>query len=362
MAVFLDYHSTTPLDKRVLKAMMPYFTDKFGNPSSPHCYGEEAREAVEIARAQVSDLVDCEPEQIYFTASATEANNLVLKDFGVEYAITSSIEHSSILKTLEYADNIPHKVIGVDGDGWLDWEDLIETAKGKYGVISIMMANNEIGVIQDIKRVVSNKQDMLVHTDAAQAIGKMDVSVRDLDIDFMTISGHKIYGPKGIGALYCKERVPSALIDGGFQSVVSSGTLNVPAIVGLGKACELLKDNQEERLRIKSLRDMLLNMLLEDISDITINGSMESRLDNNLNISIDGVPSEVIIVGMDDVIVSGGSACQSSGRMKASSVLLAIEASNPECAIRFGLGRWTTKKDIKYAVKRITEVVKAVRK
>lgn len=362
MAVYLDYHATTPLDKRVLKAMMPYFTDKFGNPSSPHCYGDEAKEAVEIARAQVSDLVDCEPEQIYFTPSATEANNLVLKDFGVEYVITSAIEHSSVLKTLEYAENIPHQVIGVDGDGILDWNSCIETINDKYGLISIMMANNEIGTIQDIKKAVAHKKDMMVHTDAAQAIGKMDVSVQDLGVDFMTISGHKIYGPKGVGALFCKDRVPQALIDGGFQSVVSSGTLNVPAIVGLGKACELLKDNHEERAKIKKLRDMLMNMLLEKISGIHINGSLEHRLDNNLNISIDGVPSEAIIVGMDDVIVSGGSACQSSGRMKASSVLLAIGAPNPECALRFGLGRGTTQKDVRYAVKRITEVVEAIRK
>jgi len=260
MAIYLDNHATTPVDKRVLKDMLPYFVEHFGNPSSPHLYGDRAKDAVENAREQVAKLINASPDEIYFTASATEANNLVIKDFGAEYTVTSAIEHSSILNSLDGANKIPHRILSVYKDGLVQWDELAPIVKNKQdGLISIMLANNEIGTIQDLKKAVANKGDFLVHTDAAQAIGKIDVDVEELGVDFLSISGHKIYGPKGIGALYCKNKVPTPLIDGGYQSIVSSGTLNVPAIVGLGKACELLENNQKESTQTKSVTQVKNN-------------------------------------------------------------------------------------------------------
>lgn len=377
MRVYLDHHSTTPCDPRVVEEMLPFFTETYGNPSSPNAYGEEALEAVELARERVATSINAEPEQIYFTSSATEANNIVLRGMNIKDLIISSIEHSSVLKTAQFMkDNLDLSIesglrlVNVNEDGMLDLDDFQLALNAYYpGFVSIIMANNEVGTVQDIQNIVKMCKDFPftpgIHTDAAQALGKIDIDVKALGVDFLTMSSHKIYGPKGVGALYCKREdyMPDPLVHGGYQSGLTSGTLNVPAIVGFGKACELAtgEEQKAENERLALLRDYLLDRLKDKITGIQVNGSMESRLPNNLNISIDGVPSEAIIVGMDDVIVSGGAACQSSGRRIASHVLLAMGVKNPDCAIRFGLGRWTTPKEIEYAVDRIAEVVNDIR-
>jgi len=231
-------------------------------------------------------------------------------------------------------------------------------------VVSLQAANNEIGTINDIEKIgnICKEQQVFYHCDAVQAIGRVPIDVKKLNIDALTISGHKIYGPKGVGAIYLKDdKMIDPLIDGGYQNTFSSGTQNVPAIVGFGKACEILQqEGPEENERIRRLRDYLLNLLMQNIPDVIVNGMMINRLPNNLNISIPGVKTEAFIMGMDDVMISGGSAC-TAGEFEPSYVLKAIQAKYPDCAIRFGLGRWTTKEEIEYAVNRIVEITKSVR-
>lgn len=384
MKVYLDYQSTTPVDRRVLDEMMPFFVDRFANPSSQHFDGGDAADAVEQARERVAAAINAEPEQIYFTSSATEANNTVLKGlwltrvkFGGNYTgmsfISNGAEHSSVLKCLKsFCNGRVHAharaglhLIKVKEDGNLDLDELDQLlGRGfTYPIVSMMAANNEVGTIHDIARIgeICKRHHAYYHCDAVQALGKVPIDVKAMNVDAITISSHKIYGPKGAGALYIKDpKDITPLTDGGYQSVVASGTLNVPAIVGFGKACELLKDDPNENIRTGMLRDLLLQLLQDGIKDLRINGSMNNRLPNNLNISIDGIPSEVIVKGMDDVMVSGGSACRAIGN-EASHVLMAMGVEYPSCAIRFGLGRWTTIADVQYAASRIIEIVQGVR-
>jgi cysteine desulfurase len=380
--IYLDHHSTTPIDQRVAGAMQIYFSDCFGNPSSAHSMGEDAREAVEKARQQVASLINADPEDIYFTNSATEANNIVLKGIWLKdvkgyrnYSslsfVTSKIEHSSVLKCVEqfftagYHARCGTSYIKVSTDGVLEIDGLrLLLEKLNWPVVSLQAANNEIGTINDIEKIgdICKERQVFYHCDAVQALGKIPIDVKKLNIDALTISGHKIYGPKGVGALYLKDdKVIDPLIDGGYQNTFSSGTQNVPAIVGFGKACEILqKEGPEENERIRKLRDYLLNLLMQNIPDIIVNGTMINRLHNNLNISIPGVKTEAFVMGMDDVMISGSSAC-TAGEFEPSYVLKAIQARYPDCAIRFGLGRWTTKEEIEYTVSRITEITKSIR-
>jgi cysteine desulfurase len=385
MKVYLDYHSTTPVDVRVLDEMFPFFREHFANPSSQHMDGEDAAEAVELARERVAASINADPTQIYFTTSATEANNIVLKGLwltrvknedraysGMSF-ISNGAEHSSVLKCMKSlcGGRVNHHVraglhlINVNKDGSLDlgeFEQLISRGF-TYPVVSMMAANNEVGTIHDIKRIgdICKRYGAYYHCDAVQALGKVPIDVQVMNIDALTLSSHKIYGPKGVGALYVKDDTDiTPLIDGGYQSILTSGTLNVPAIVGFGMACELLNADPNENVRIGMLRDLLLQLLQSSIKDLQINGSMDNRLPNNLNISIDGIPSEAIIKGMEDVMVSGGSACRAIGN-EASHVLMAMKVDSPSCAIRFGLGRWTTREDIEYAASKIIEIVQGVR-
>lgn len=371
--IYLDYHATTSMDNRVLQEMYPYFMDIYANASSPHCFGEEAMVAVEIARERVASLINANPEQIFFCSGATEANNIALigkirrDNVDDPKLIISPVEHSSILAAADAmvagAEMLTGGYIDIAKDGTIDIKDIKEAIEIEPNIISIMFANNEMGAIYDIKTIskMCQERDIFFHTDATQAIGRVDIDVKELDVDALSLSAHKIYGPKGVGALYLKNHIDVLpLIHGGYQNTISSGTLNVPAIVGLGKACELLVDNIDERKRIEDLRNYLLKLLQDKIPDIQINGSMQNRLCNNLNISICNVPAEAIIMGMDDVIVSGGSACK-SGNHKPSHVLLAMGVDNPECAIRFGLGRWTTKEEIEYAAEKIAEIALSIK-
>ena len=385
MTVYLDYHSTTPVDIRVAEAMKPFYSERFGNPAALHAAGLDAQEAVEEARERVAKIINAEPEQIYFTSSATMANNIILKgrlsNFrltekdGAAFFITSNTEHSSINKTISrimkdenlYLRGVYAPYIKVKNDGTIDYNDLdalINNFKDRLLLVSIIAANNEIGTIHDLDRIgdLCKKHNVLFHTDATQAIGKVSVDVKKSNIYALTMSGHKIYGPKGIGALYVRNRAfIEPLLDGGYQDILSSGTQNVPAIVGLGKACEIIKEEEHiHNARIESLRNRLWDLLREGIDDIFINGTMEKRLPNNLNVTIKDIQAEILVKGMEDVIVSGGSACE-SGALDPSHVILALQTPYPDCAIRISLGRNTTEDDIIYAANRIIEVVKSIR-
>jgi len=384
--VYLDHHSTTPCDPRVVDEMLPFFNERYGNASSLHVAGEDAKSAVEHAREQVAQAINADPEQIYFTSGATESNNIVLKGLWLTriksystYAgmtfISNKAEHGSVLRCIESltgGSQVCHENragvhnIRVKRDGNLDINFLEEllTRQFTFPVVSMMAANNEVGTIHDIARIgrACKKNGAYFHCDATQALGKVPLDVKAMHVDALTLSSHKIYGPKGVGALYLRNTdLITPLSDGGYQNTITSGTINVPGIVGFGKACELLNADPNENERIKSLRDLLLELLKAKIKGIQVNGTMDNRLSNNLNISIDGVPSEAIIVGMEDVLVSGGATCKKSGDIQPSHVLKAMGVDIPGCAIRFGLGRWTTEAEIRYAADRISKVVKEVR-
>jgi cysteine desulfurase len=362
--IFLDSHSTTQLNTKVFRAMEPYFIVKFGNPASPHILGEEAKDAIDEARESVAKVINADPECVFFTSSATEANNIILKhkDQNRKHVVSTNSEHSSIMKSLGKSD--ASFGINIQSDGTIDYsklDDMLDRFGDHIKLVSIMTANNEIGTIHDISLIgeLCKQYGVRFHTDATQAIGYVNIDVEAMNVFALTCSGHKIYGPKGVGVLYVKDPdIITPLIDGGYQNTITSGTQNVPAIVGMGKACELLGLNKIEAL--KNMRDELLLGLTDGLPDVIVNGTMENRLPHNLNISIPGVPSEVLIKGLDDIIVSGGSAC-ASGLVEPSHVIKALGNPYPECSIRFGLGRETTLSDIQYTITRIVKIVKMIR-
>jgi len=369
MKVYLDYHSTSPVDERVVEAMSPYFSERFGNPAASHFFGEEAAEAVERAREQVASIIKAKSDNIYFTSSATEANNIILQ--GMQNTkgliITTNTEHTSVIECLNNIHNVTRTQIRINKQGKIRFKDLEERlkwAKGYSVLVSIIAANNEIGTIHELKKIgeLCKKYKAIFHTDATQAIGKVDIDVDKMNISALTMSGHKIYGPKGVGVLYVRDKkIIRPIIHGGYQNIVTSGTQNVPAIVGIGAACEILKkDSKEDNKRIKKLRNKLWNGIRKQLSGVFINGTMKNRLPNNLNITIEGIKAEALIKGMDDIIISGGSAC-TSGDIEPSHVIIALGTPHSDCAIRFGLGRWTTEEEINYAVDRIVGVVNAIR-
>jgi len=382
MNVYLDNHSTTPVDPRVVEALKPFFFEHFGNPASVHALGENAKQAIEVAREQVASVIKAEPDQIYFTPSATIANNIILrgrltkhrKDHGSltdMVIITTNTEHSSISKTLQYLQNthFHNPQIKINAKGELDLNDLDKVLSNYFlenkVLVSIIGANNEIGTIHNLKAIgeICKKNYVAFHTDATQAIGKVDIDVNEMNISALTLSGHKIYGPKGIGCMYIKDPdLIEPLIHGGYQDIFTSGTQNVFGIVGLGKACEILQqEGPEENKRMGQLRDLLWQQLSAGLPDIFINGIMgKNRLTNNLNITIKDIEAEVLVKGMEDVIISSGSACE-SGSIDPSHVIKALGTPYPECAFRFGLGRFTTKEEIIYAANRIIEIVNGVR-
>jgi len=363
--VYLDHHATSPIDEDVLKAMMPFFNQTFGNPASLHIMGEDAKEAVEHAREQVAEIINAQADNVFFTNSATEANNIVLNCF--DSILTTNSEHSSIIECIKHLKKTKHikaYTLKIEKDGTIDILKLRRLlSSNRPELFSVIFANNEIGTIHNIYDIgeLCAKYKVLLHTDATQAVGKTDINVDEMNIFALTMSGHKIYGPKGVGALYVRN--PNQLdpiIYGGFQNTFSSGTQNVPAIVGIGEACEIMIKNKSENNRIESLRNYLWEILSSELDDIFINGTMKNRLPNNLNITIVGVQAKVLAMGLDDVIVSGGSACQ-SGLTKPSHVIRAIKSPHPDCAVRISLGRFTTEEEIRYAAKRIIETVNAIR-
>ena len=379
LPIYMDYHATTPVDPRVLEAMMPFFTGKFGNAASRnHPFGWEAEEAVEAARKQVADLIGANPKEVIFTSGATESNNLAIKGAAEMYRekgnhiITCVTEHKAVIDTCKKLEKQGLRVtyLPVQKDGRISLDDLRAAINDKTILITIMTANNEIGVIQPIAEIgaIAKEKGILFHTDGVQAVGKVPFDVTALKVDLVSISGHKIYGPKGVGALYVRRRNPRVLLaeqisGGGHERGMRSGTLNVTGIVGLGKAAELCRQEMvKDTERLRKLRDRLNKALHESLDEIYINGSMEHRLPHNLNISFAYVEGESLLMGINDVAVSSGSAC-SSASLEPSYVLKALGAGDDlaHSSIRFGLGRWTTDEEVDYVVGKLTKVVTRLR-
>src|ERR1044072_4620876 len=379
LPIYLDYHATTPVDPRVIDAMMPYFNQKFGNAASRnHPFGWEAEEAVEAARKQVADLIGANAKELIFTSGATESNNLAIKGVAEMYrekgnhVITCVTEHKAVIDTCKKLEKQGLRVtyLPVQKDGRINLEGARAAITDKQILITIMTANNEIGVIQPIAEIgaIAKEKGILFHTDGVQAVGKIPFNVNDLKVDMVSISAHKMYGPQGVGALYVRRRNPRVLLapiidGGGHERGMRSGTLNVPGIVGFGKAAELCRQEMAtESARLRGLRDRLNARLHKQLDELYINGSMEHRLPHNLNISFAYVEGESLLVGVSDVAVSSGSACTSAS-LEPSYVLKALGAGDDlaHSSIRFGLGRWPTDEAGDYVVEKLTTVVRRLR-
>ncbi|HVC00127.1 MAG TPA: IscS subfamily cysteine desulfurase [Candidatus Dormibacteraeota bacterium] len=379
LPIYMDNHATTPVDPRVLEAMMPYFGARFGNAASrSHSFGWAAEEAVENARAQIAALIGASPKEIIFTSGATESNNLAIKGVAEMYrekgnhVITQATEHKAVLDTCKRLEKSGFEVtcLPVQRDGRIDPDDLERAITPKTILISIMYANNEIGVIQPIPEIgrMAKRRGVVFHVDAAQAAGKIPIGVEGDGIDLLSIAAHKMYGPKGVGVLFIRRKNPrvevAPIIDGGgHERGMRSGTLNVPGIVGLGKACELcLREMPAESARTAALRDRLMQGIRSRLDRVTVNGSIEHRLPNNLNVSFAGVEGESLMMGISDVAVSSGSAC-TSAKIEPSYVLRAVGIGEDlaHASIRFGLGRFNTGEEVDYVVGRVAETVSRLR-
>jgi len=379
LPIYLDNHATTPVDPRVLDAMLPYFRDHFGNAASRnHGFGWVAEEAVEKARKQIANLIGANSKEIIFTSGATESNNLAIKGVAQMYAekgnhvITAATEHKAVLDTCKHLEKEGVRVtyLPVMGDGRIDLDMLRESIGPKTVLVSIMYANNEIGVIQPVAEIgkICKEKGVLFHTDAVQAAGKIPVNVLADNVDLMSITAHKIYGPKGAGALYVRRRNPrvqlTAQMDGGgHERGMRSGTLNVPGIAGLGEACEIAqREMTQEMERARELRDRLRAKLESALEETYINGSMEHRLPHNLNMSFAYVEGESLLMGINDIAVSSGSAC-TSATLEPSYVLKALGLGDDlaHTSIRFGIGRFNTREEIDYVANKMIEVVTKLR-
>ncbi len=379
LPIYMDYHATTPMDPRVFEAMKPYFLQTFGNAASRnHSFGWEAEEAVEKSRKQIASLIGATAKEIVFTSGATESNNLALKGVAEMYAekgnhiITAATEHKAILDTCKRLEKHGVRVtyLPVQTNGLVDLEQLQAAITDKTILISLMYANNEIGVIQPIAEMgkIAKSKGVLLHTDATQAVGKVPVNVIKDNVDLMSLSGHKMYGPKGVGALYVRRKSPRVQITaqmdgGGHERGMRSGTLNVPGIVGLGEACAMCQaEMAEESKRMAFLRDKLRDKLQSELDETYINGTMEHRLPNNLNISFAYVEGESLLMGINDIAVSSGSAC-TSATLEPSYVLKALGAGDDlaHSSIRFGLGRFNTEEEVDYVAAKVIDVVKKLR-
>ena len=379
LPIYMDNHATTPVDPRVVDAMLPYFHEKFGNSASRnHAFGWAAEEAVENARAQIARLINATPKEIIFTSGATESNNLAIKGVAEMYRekgnhiITQVTEHKAVLDTCKRLEKYGYEVtyLPVAKDGRIDLDDLRRAITPKTILITIMYANNEIGVIQPIAEIgkIAKEKGVFFHSDGVQAAGKIPVDVQKDGIDLLALTAHKLYGPKGCGALYVRRRNPrvqlASIIDGGgHERGMRSGTLNVPGIVGFGKAAELCQNEMpEESKRLRGLRDRLKDGIFAALDEVYINGSMIYRLPHNLNISFAFVEGESLLMGINDVAVSSGSAC-TSATLEPSYVLKALGVGEDlaHTSIRFGLGRFNTQEEVDYVTGRVAEVVTRLR-
>ena len=377
--IYLDNHATTPMDPRVLEVMLPYFKESFGNAASRnHSFGWVAEEAVEKARKQLADLIGATAKEIVFTSGATESNNLALKGVAEMYAqkgnhiITAATEHKAVLDTCKRLEKHGSRVtyLPVQTDGLIDLNLLRDAITDKTILVSIMYGNNEIGTVQSIAEIgkICRERGVLFHTDAVQAVGKIPVNVNTGNIDLLSFTAHKMYGPKGVGALYVRRKNPrvqlTAQMDGGgHERGMRSGTLNVPGIAGFGKAAELCRELMpQEILAHSALRDRLKDKLMAELDETYINGSQVSRLPHNLNISFAYVEGESLLMGINDIAVSSGSAC-TSATLEPSYVLKALGAGDDlaHSSIRFGIGRFSTQEEVDYTANKVIEVVRKLR-
>ena len=379
LPIYFDNHATTRVDPRVVEAMTPYFTSIYGNAASRnHEYGWKAEEAVENGRAQVAKLINATPKEIVFTSGATESTNLAIKGVAQMYRekgnhiITQVTEHKATLDTCKSLEKFGYEVtyLPVEKDGRINLDDLRKAITPKTIMISIMYANNEIGVVQPIAEIgkMAKEKGVFFHVDGVQAIGKIPVDVQKDGIDLMSISAHKLYGPKGVGALYVRRKNPrvqlAAQIDGGgHERGMRSGTLNVPGIVGLGKACELCGEEMAtESAHLSKMRDRLRDSIMSRLDETFINGSETHRLPHNINISFAYVEGESLLMGINDIAVSSGSAC-TSATLEPSYVLKALGVGEDlaHTSIRFGLGRFNTEEEVDYVADRVVETVSRLR-
>jgi cysteine desulfurase len=379
LPIYMDNHATTPLDPRVLEAMMPYFTGIFGNAASRnHSFGWEAEQGVEKAREQIAKLIGATAKEIIFTSGATESDNLAIKGIAEMYKergnhiITQVTEHKAVLDTCKRLEKYGYRVtyLPVKADGLIDMEDLRRAIDDKTILVSIMFANNEIGTVQPVAEIgkLCHEKGVIFHSDGVQALGKIPIDVNSMNIDVLSLTAHKLYGPKGVGALYVRRRNPrvqiSAQIDGGgHERGMRSGTLNVPSIVGFGKACEIAgQEMATEAARLQTMRDYLRNKLESALDYVEVNGSWEHRLPGNLNMSFVYVEGESLLMGINDVAVSSGSAC-TSATLEPSYVLKALGLGDDvaHSSIRFGLGRFNTQAEVDYVADKVIGIVKKLR-
>jgi cysteine desulfurase len=379
LPIYMDNHATTPLDPHVLDAMMPYLTNRFGNAASRnHSFGWEAEEAVETSRKEVAALIGADPREIVFTSGATESDNLAVKGVAWMYRekgdhiITCVTEHKAILDTCKHLekDGIRVTFLPVNDKGFVDLDDIRNAITDKTILISIMTANNEVGVVQDIKAIgkLARERGVLFHTDAVQAAGKIPFNVNEMNVDIASLSAHKLYGPKGVGALYVRRRNPRVLLTpiidgGGHERGMRSGTLNVPGIVGFGKAAQVAREDlPKESAEMLRLREKLRATLERELDEVYINGDLQKRLPGNLNMSFAYVEGESLLMGINDVAVSSGSACTSAS-LEPSYVLKALGVGEDlaHTSIRFGIGRFNTEEEVDYVAGRVIEVVRRLR-
>ncbi len=380
LPIYLDCHSTTPVDRQVLDAMLPYLTEDFGNASSKsHCFGWKAECAVEKSRERVAKLLGCSSKEIVFTSGATESNNFVLRGIAEKYSsrgkhlITTQIEHKCILATAEYLQKQGFEVtyLPVDETGKIRLKDLQAAIRPDTILISIMAANNETGTIQPIAEVgaLARKHSIFFHTDAAQAVGKIPLDMNEMKVDLLSLSAHKFYGPKGVGAVYVRRKDPrveptSLLHGGGQENGFRSGTLNVPGIVGLGMAAEIAREHLDSEVaRISYLRDKLFDGLKAALGEVHLNGHLTDRLPQSLNVSFPYVESDSLVASLKNIAVSSTSACMSAAAIP--SYVLAAMGLSPERihgSVRFGLGRFTTEEEIVYTIDTVSQCVRQLQK
>ena len=377
--IYMDHHATTPVDPRVLEAMLPFFSERFGNAASRHhSFGWDAEGAVEEARREIAATIGAEAREIIFTSGATESDNLALKGIADAYSgkgdhiVISRIEHKAVLDSAKRLESAGFKTtyVPVDSEGLIDPDDVKQALTDRTVLVSIMYANNEIGTIQPVREIgaLARERGILFHTDAVQAIGRIPVNVNDDHVDLMSITAHKIYGPKGIGALYVRQRSPrvrlTPMIDGGgHERGLRSGTLPVPLVVGFARAMSLaVQGMAEESSRMALLRDRLKDIIMNGLDEVYLNGSATKRLSNNLNLSFAYVEGEALLMGMKDVALSSGPACTSS-QVEPSYVLKAVGLGEElaHSSIRFGLGRFNTAEEVEYVGNKIVETVTRLR-
>ena len=377
MTFYFDNAATTKIKSEVLKEMMPYLTEEYGNPSSLYGIGRNAKKAIDNSRNKVAELINCDKNEIYFTSCGTESDNTAIKGIANEYKekgnhiITTKIEHHAILESCEELEKQGFEVtyLNVDKNGILNLQELENAITDQTILISVMFANNEIGTIQPIKQIseIAKKKNIIFHTDAVQAVGNIPIDVKEMGIDLLSLSGHKIYAPKGIGALYVKKGIEfDKLMNGGHQEKNKrAGTENLASIVGLGKACELSKINMEYHIKhLKNLRDYYIEQIQKNVENIRINGSMEFRLPGNANITFIGVDSTALLLELDKkgICCSSGSACNSS-QTTPSHVLTAInlDSNMAKSALRTTFGEFNTKAEVDYLIQNLIEIVNKLR-